>query len=193
VNLPEALDAALRDRYGIPEVKSAATTRRGLTARMNQLEKAFSQRGDRKGAAARRAAEAAGISPRTWQKWRAGSQHPGARLLRRLEGAYARHVQLPKARAKVNGTPVPSLVRVTAVIKWSSSPRKQYNAQPYRSTTLEGMRGVMIRVIRAWQAAGPDAAAEVFQRGAAEVYGVPDDDDGTPGIEFQGDEVEIDL
>src|SRR5690606_17027795 len=165
-DLAEALDAALRDRYPMTGVKRPASHRQGLTARMNQLEREFSRPGDRKGAAGRRAAEAAGISPRTWQKWRAGGQKPGARLLARLETAYTRHVQLPRFRRTVNRQRPPNRVKVTAIIRWSSSPRKNYNKTRQRTTTLEGMRAVMVRVIRAWATAGPEAAADAFERGA---------------------------
>jgi hypothetical protein len=84
-------------------------------------------------------------------------------------------------------------VTVTAVIKWSTSTGTQYNARPHRTTTLTNMGGALRAVIRAWALEGPQAAAEALERGAAAVYGVPDDDDGSPGIEFQGDDVEIDL
>lgn len=185
-DLAEALDQALRDRYPMPEVKRPVTHRQGLTARMNQLEKQFQQPGDRKGAAGVRAAKAAGVSSRTWQKWRAGVQKPGAVLQRKLEGAYARFVQQPKFRRKVNSQAPPNLVKVAATIKWSSSPRKNYNKQAHRSTTLEGMRGVMVGVIRAWATAGPEAAADSLERGAASVY-------RSDEIRFEGDNVEIEF
>jgi hypothetical protein len=185
-DLPEALDQALREYYPVPEVKRAATHRQGLTARMNQLEKQFQQPGDRKGAAGVRAAKEAGISPRTWQKWKAGVQKPGARLLQKLEGAYARFVQHPKMKRRVNTKGAPNLVKVTAKIKWSSSPKKNYNKVAQRTTTLEGMRGVMVGVIRAWATAGPEAAADALERGAASVYRADE-------IRFEGDHVEIEF
>lgn len=185
-DLSEALDQALRERYPVPEVKREISHRQGLTARMNQLEKQFERKGERKGTAARRAAEAAGIPLRTWQKWRQGAMKPAPRNARKLEGAYARFVQQPKMRQRVNTTGAPSRVRVTAVIKWSDSPRKMYNRQPFRSTTLERMQGVMVGVIRAWATAGPEAAADALERGAAAAYAAEE-------IRFEGNEVEIEF
>jgi hypothetical protein len=183
-DLAEALDQALRDRYPKPEIRRPATHRQGLLARMNQLEKQFTAKGDRKGAAGRRAAKAAGIAPDTWTRWKNNQRQPGAASLRKLEAAYTRLVQLPKFRQKVNGQQAPNRVRVTATIRWSKSPKSNYNKTAQRTTTLEGMRGVMVGVIRAWATAGPEAAADALERGAASVY-------RSDEIKFEGDEVEI--
>ena len=190
-NLPEALDAALRARYRVVDVKSPADTRRGLLARMNQLEKLFP--GGRKGTAGRKAAEAAGIPARTWRDWRAGKTKPSARNLRKLEGAFARRITLPAFRRALADKKLPASVTVTGTIRWTDSPRKNYNATPHRTTTLVNMRGAMVGVVRAWAMAGPDAAAEAFERGASAVYQVPNDDDGSPGIQIEGDRVEIEF
>lgn len=191
MNLGEALDAALRARYRVPDIKRPATHRQGLLARMNALEKLFP--GGRKGSAARRAAEAAGIPARTWRDWRAGKTKPSARNLRKLEGAFARKIQLPAFRRALADKKLPASVTVTGTIRWTDSPRKNYNATPHRTTTLVNMRGAMRGVIRAWAMAGPEAAAEAFERGASAVYQVPNDDDGSPGIQIEGDRVEIDF
>lgn len=182
--LPEALDAALRDRYRVVEIKTPATQRRGLVARMNALEKLFP--GGRKGASARQAAEAAGISARTWRDWRKGTHPPSARNLRKLEGAYVRKITLPAFRRALKNKKVPNRVKVKAEIKWSNSPRKNYNKTKERTTTLEGMRGAMAAVIRAWAGAGPEAAADALERGAASVYAADE-------IKFEGDNVEIEF
>lgn len=181
-DLAGALDAALRARYPMPEVRRPSTHRQGLLARMNQIEKQFAQPGDRKGAAGVRAAKAAGVSSRTWQKWRAGSQKPGDKLRAKLEAAYARHVQQPKFRAKVNGQGAPNTVRVAAEISWNG----YRNRTAHRTTTLSGMRAVMVRTIRAWATAGPEAAADAFEAGAAAAQ-------GTGFIQFLGENVEIDF
>lgn len=189
-DLAEALDKALRARYRIPDIKTPATHRRGLTARMNALEKLFPEK--RKGASGTKAAQAAGISPRTWRAWRAGGT-PSPRTLRKLEGAYARLIQLPAFRRALADKKIPASVTVTATIRWTDSPRKNYNATPHRTTTLTHMRGAMVGVVRAWVMAGPEAAADAFERGASAVYKVSDADDGSPGIQFEGENVEIDL
>lgn len=149
---------------------------------MNQLEKEFQQPGDRKGAAGRRAAKAAGIAPDTWTRWKNNQRTPSAGSLRKLEGAYARFVQLPKFRRRVNATNAPNRVRVTAVINWNG----YVNRTAQRSTTLENMRAVMVRVIRAWAMAGPEAAADAFQQGVASAH-------NTNFVLFEGDRVEIEF
>lgn len=185
-DLAEALDDALKDRYPITGPKTPATQRRGLTARMNGLERLFTQKGDRKGTAGRRAAEAAGIPARTWRKWRAGTQKPSPASVRKLEGAFNRLVTLPNFRRSLGSKPVPNRVRVTAIIKWSSSPGKNYNRVQQRTTTLESMRPVMVKVIRAWATAGPEAAADRFEAGAAAVYRADE-------IRFEGDHVIVEF
>lgn len=187
-DLAEALDDALRDRYPITGPKTPATQRRGLTARMNGLERLFTRKGDRKGAAARRAAEAAGIPARTWRKWRAGTQKPAPASVRKLEGAFNRLITLPNFRRSLKSKKAPNRVKVTAIIKWSSSPGKNYNrkAGGARTTTLESMRPVMVEVIRAWGSAGPEAAAEKFETRTAEAYRADE-------IRFEGDHVIIEF
>lgn len=191
-DLAGALDAALRARYRVAEVKSPATSRRGLLARLSQLEKLHTLPGDRPGQAARRAARSAGIPPDQFARWRKGDRKPSAASLRKLEGAYNRQITLPAVRRAMKARPVPASVRVTATIKWSYDAAKQYNATAYRTTTLTNMRPVMAPVIRAWAAAGPEGAAESFERGTSQAYSVADDGD-KPGIEFQGDDVHIEF
>lgn len=186
MELAEALDEALRDRYPIRQPKRPATHRQGLTARMNGLERELEQKGDRKGTAGRRAAEAAGISPRTWRKWRAGTQPPSPRLLRKLETAFNRLVTVPAFRKSLTSEPAPNRVKITAEIRWSKSPKAYYNKKKYRTTTLESMRAVMVRVIRSWAMAGPEAAADTLERGAASVY-------RSDEIRFEGDSVIVEF
>ena len=191
-DLATALDAALRARYRVTEVRTPISQRRGLVARMNQLEKLHARKGDRPGAAGRRAARSAGIAPDTWTRWKKGQRAPSAASLRKIESAYKDQISRPAMRRSLRKMKVPTAVRVTATIKWTNSSSKQYNATPHRSTTLTGMRGVMIATIRAWFDRGPQAAAEAFERGASDVYSVADDGD-RPGIEFEGDQVSIEF
>lgn len=191
-NLSKALEAALRARYQVSEVKTPVSQRRGLLARMNHLEKLHHRRGDTSTQTRRRAAEAAGIPDRTWRDWRKGTHPPSAASQRKLEGAYTRQITLPALRRELKVRPVPKSVRITATIKWSYDARKQYNSTAHRTTTLTNMRPVMASVIRAWAGAGAAAAAEVFERRTSQTYGVRDDGE-KPGIEFEGDQVEIEF
>lgn len=179
-DLAAALDEALSARYPRQEVRTPITQRRGLTARMNQLEKLFTGKSDRKGAGNRRAAEAAGIPLRTWQKWRTGKVTPSARSLRKLETAHNRLITIPRFKQKVNSQTPPNRVQVSAVVVWNG----YKNRTQHRSTTLEGMRRVMVPVIRAWATAGPEAAAAAFERGTATAYNVPT-------VQFEGNDVEV--
>lgn len=181
-DLAKALDTALRARYSVPEVRTPITQQRGLQARMNQLEKAYSRKGDRPGAATARAAKAAGVSPRTWQRWRAGTQKPGAKLREELAAAYNKHIRMPKLRRKVNAQGAPNRVTVTADIVWNG----YTNRTAHRSTTLGGMKNVMIATIRAWAREGPEAAAAAFEAGTATHH-------QTPSVEFAGDDVEVEF
>lgn len=192
-DLAGALDAALRARYKPGGVKTPASQRRGLLARMNQIEKLHERKGDRRGAAARRAAEASNIPVRTWQKWRKGDYRPSAAGLKRIEDAYRQQITLPALRrtAKMKGKGIPHRVNVTAEVRWTNSPGKKYNSTKYRTVKLTGMGPTMVSVIRSWVRADLAGAAEAFERGASAVYRVRDDDDGSPGIQFEGDHVEV--
>lgn len=185
MNLAKALDAALRARYMPREVKSPITTPRGLKARMNALEAHFTRKGDRKGAATKRVAAALGITPRTWQRWRDGTRPPN---LLKIAGAHNRLITLPKTRANLKNKPVPHSVKVTGIIRWNGYTNQAKNG--HRSTTLGGMQGVMTRVIRVWAAAGPEAAADAFQRGAADVERLPNTE-AEPGFQVEGEDCDI--
>lgn len=192
MKLPEALHQALMARFRVPEVKTPATQRRGLMARISQIAKAIRSRGDTPAQVDRKVAKELGVTPRTLKRWRDGKASPSPKSVRRVETAHNRLVVLPAYRRALKARGVPGQVKVTGVIKWSKSSGTQYNSTPYRTTTLAGVRGVMVRVIRAWAAAGPEAAAQVFEHGISAVYGVPPDGDA-PGIEIQGDQVIVHL
>lgn len=196
-DLPEALDRALTARYKVAEVRTPATQRRGLTARMNQLEKAHARKGDRPGQAGARAAKAAGISPGTWARWRSGKQKPSAPALRKLETAHKNDVRLPALDRSRNAKGVPTRVTVTAITRWAG----YYNRTRYRSVRFGpgGMRAVMSDVIDAWGSQGPQAAADAFERGISTLHNVPgesgyeDDGSDSPGIRFEGNQVHIEF
>jgi hypothetical protein len=194
-DLAGALDAALRDRYRVSEVRTPVGQRRGLLARMNQLEKLHARKGDKPGQAATRAAESAGISPRTWRDWRKGTHPPGAASTRKLEGAYNRQITLPAFRKSIKEKKTPTKVNVTATIRWTDSDKKKYNATAYRTVKFTKMGPVMAATIKAWAGAGPEAAAAAFERGVSAMYRVPDTGDTPPqpGIGFEGDNVKIEF
>lgn len=187
--LPEALDAALRERYPVQGVKTPATQRRGLSARMSQLEKHFTRKGDRKGTAGRRAAAAVGISLRTWERWRKGEQKPTAATLRKLEAAHNQAVVFPKLKRKVNADQIPTKVNVAARVVWNG-----YRNQVEQRTVKfrSNVRAVMVATIRAWARGTPEDAADTFQRHLSTAEGVPNTDE-SPGIVFDGNQVEIDF
>lgn len=188
-DVSEALDAALSARYPRQEVKSPAASRRGLTARMNQLEKLFTRKGDRPGAARTRAAAAAGIPARTWRDWLSGRHKPGAKNLGKLQDAYHNLITLPKLRRKVTPASVPSAVNVRADVRWNG----YLNRQPYRQVKFRyHVQTVMVATIRAWAREGPEAAAAAFQHGLAVAENLPSTEDA-PGILFEGNRVEIDF
>lgn len=170
MNLAEALDDVLRARYMGGELKRPVTHRQGLTARLNAIQRQFPTQ--------KAMAAALGVSPRTLQRWRDGSRKPNGPSLRKVEGTHNRLVTLPRMRARLKSLPPPNSVTVTAIVNWNG----YKNRQERRSTTLGGMRTVMTKVIRVWATAGPDAAADTFERGAAALH-------NTPSIKFEGDDV----
>lgn len=185
--LPAALDRALRARYMPREVRSPITTARGLNARLNQMEKALTRDGDRKGAATRRIAAELGVTPRTIQRWRTGERTPNGPSRRRIEAQHNRLVTLPQTRKRLRNLPPPNEVHVSARVIWAG----YENRTPYRTVKLHGMRTVMARTIRVWASAGPEAAADAFQRGTATVHNVANTPDEA-GVLFK-DDVTIDF
>lgn len=162
------------------EIKRPITHRQGLTARLNALERLFPTK--------RAMAKALGIPERTLRDIRSGRTRGSAANLRKIEGAHNRLITLPKTRANLKNKTVPNSVKVTGIINWNGYKNRAKNG--HRSTTLGGMAGVMRNVIRIWAAAGPEAAADAFQRGAAEVENLPNTED-EPGLQVEGDDVDI--
>lgn len=156
------------------EIRRPIEHRQGLTARLNALGKIF---GTQKAVAA-----ALGVAPSTLRRWKAGTVKVSDRNLRKVEGTHNRLVSLPNMRKRLKSLPPPNSVEVTATIIWNG----YKNRTEDRTTTLGGMARVMAQVIRTWATAGPQAAAQVFEKGAATVH-------NTPKIEFAGDAVTIDF
>jgi hypothetical protein len=179
-NLPQALDALLRARYTPREIKSPVTSKRGLSARLNALEKLFGTK--------EATAKAMGVSARRIRGWRAGESKPRADSLGKLEALYKKMIMGPKLRKRLKSLPLPNSVSVKADVKWAG----YHNPIARREVTLGGMRNVMAGTIRAWWLDGPEAAADAFQRGAATIHNVANSDD-EPGIVFEGDDVIISI
>lgn len=176
-----ALDEALRARYMPREIRRPITHRQGLKARLNGLQKVY-------GTAAKLAA-ALGVNPRTIRKWRSGETKVSAANLRKIERNHNRLISLPRMRDRLKNSPPPNSVQVSAIVNWNGYISSRNRGQ--RTVILGGMRAVMARTIRTWATAGPEAAAAVFQRGAATVNHVPNTD--VPGIQFQGEDVTVSI
>lgn len=173
-DLAGALDATLRARYLTTEIRRPVTHKQGLTARLNALEKQFPTQ--------KAMAAALGVSPRTIQRWRSGDRKPDAKSQRKILDAVKERITRPKVRQRLKKLPPPNSVNISAAINWNG----YKNRTEYRHTTLGGMRDVMAHVIRAWFNQGPDAAAQAFEQGAAQVHNVP-------FIRFEGDGVEVSI
>lgn len=178
-DIGQALDAALGARYGWPGLKTPTTTWRGLHAHMRALEKAAGSKAA--------AAQAAGIGRSTWNHWAAKHRMPSGVNLRKLEAAYARQVLQPAVARRIKDRKLPTLITVTAVIRWSNSPKKMYNAKRHRKTHLDQLKPVDIaRVVQAWAALGGGAAGGELERVTAARY-------KAEVVKFEGDQVHVDL
>lgn len=177
MNFPEALGAALSARFHVPEIRSPATQKRGLDARMNALVKVHG--GDYK-----RAAASAGIPERTWRDWRNGTHPPGAKSLRRLEGAYARQIIRPAAtRMLANAKKAVKSIHVRATVVVDPAGRRYVNSTPDREFRAEKIPAE--RVVTAWMSHGPEAAAQQYEALVAVQYGQQ--------FGFEGDNVSVEL
>jgi hypothetical protein len=154
VNLPEALDRALRAYYPVDQVKTPSTRPVGLKARMGALEKRY-------GSGAR-AAAAAGIPARTWRDWKNGAHLPSPKSLRKVDTAYNRLIVAPKvARASTRK----SVARfdITADVVCDPEGSRYKNSREYRKframdVGAEGNR----KVVTAWLHDGAVQAASVL-------------------------------
>lgn len=181
-DLPEALDAALRARYRLIEPKSPVTTYRGLKARVDQLKKELGTQAA--------VARAFGTTPRNLRRWMNEGVKPPPAALRRIEKAYAQGVTEPRLKASLAHRKPPTKCIITATIRWSNSPRTQYNGGSatapgaHRTTELTGLR--MGPVIQVWANHGAEPAAQAFERMCAEVHSAKE-------IRFEGNNVHIEF
>lgn len=190
MNINDAIYADLDRHFRISPpkiagVKSDPATPRGFTARLTALQGAYSDR--------KQQAAAIGISVGTLVRWTNGKQKPSKASAAKLDTAYQAHLQERRDRAverqrkaaaaKTPASATASIsVKVTATIRWSRSDRKQYNAQPHRTTTLTHINATP--VLAAW-AAGQDAGA-ALERATEDQYGVEEG-----GIGFEGGECAV--
>jgi hypothetical protein len=163
-HFPEALDGALRAWYPPGGIKSAVSTKRGFTARVNALEKQY---GSRKAAAA-----AAGIGPSTWRAWFGPNPRtPSAASLAKLDRTYdtlRRDYVVKRGR-------IPRLMTVTAVVV--ADPRKSRyinksngGRRDFKADQL-GQSGIA-PIVSAWQSGqSPTAVAQVAYTAIASAYG----------------------
>lgn len=174
---PEALGVALAARFRVPEIRTPATQRRGLVARMNALVKLHG--GDYK-----RAAASAGVPERTWRDWRAGTHPPSPKSIRRLEGAYARQVIRPAVlRLMADPGKVVKEMRITAVVVADPKGSRYVNKTAHRTFRAEKINGQ--EVVRAWMSHGDDAAAQAAMAVIREQYGQT--------FAFEGNDVMVQL
>lgn len=191
--LKEALDAHYSVRGNARQIVRPITHRQGLTARMNALEKAYGSK--------KAAAQAAGLNPTSWTRWKAGQRGISAANSAKLEGAYASITRALQVEAK--GTP--SAITVHAEVTFHGTTAqgqatKYKNAQnsgPHASNAPAGSGYRPFRAdqlthdqradIAAAYAAGlsPRAVADAMLRSVERQYGSP--------VTFDGHHVIVDI
>lgn len=189
-DFPTALQEALQRHYSVREdYRSPVESRRGLTARMDALKRAYKSD--------RAAARAAGIAPDTWSRWRHGKQAPGAGSLAKVAAA---HLALLRA-AKVARKGYPTSFGITAVV--AAHPKASLGRQPKASTYYNGgsysssqahrqfntykLTTEQYRaVVNTWAAgSSPQDVADALTREIERAY---------PGVfEFEGNQVTVEI
>lgn len=187
-DFPTALDRALTDHYGVREdYRSPVESPRGFKARVGALERAYKSQ--------KAAAEAAGISPDTWTRWKTGKQTPGRASLLKVAAA---HMALLRA-AKVANKGYPSRIDVKAIVAARAkaglgrNPKKNtyYNggksndSKAHRTFRADELSAAQVAsVVNAWAAGGrPGDVADALLREIERAY---------PGrFEFEGTDVTV--
>lgn len=119
MDLVEAIDAALAERYALGansagrEPRTPITEQRGLLARMNRIMDKFGGRGEP--SARRRAAQASGIPYSTWNHALRG-RNVSQKTLGKLGGAFAKLVTSPARALRVKKRGLPGNWLITAVV-----------------------------------------------------------------------------
>jgi hypothetical protein len=197
--LTEALDDALRAYYPNSEPRTPITERRGLLARMTQLEKHMRVPKGRSKAVA--AAKEAGIPIRTWRDLKAGTHAPKPATVGKLASAYGAILGSPRRAAAVARRGTFRHIRVSAVVVFhpgggaggSGARYKNANNSGEHRARPEGYRHFnadllteadRAHIVQAWLADGPDAAAESLLGACAARY---------EPVAFEDDEVKVTL
>lgn len=192
MEIVEALDTALKARYGWSEPLRPSTHRQGLKARMGRIQKAT-------GGNRRAAAKAAGIPYSTWGDWQTGRRSPSPRNLRKLEAAFSRIVMAPAIAAKLAVKGYPAEIHITAVVVGDPEGRRYINGQEqgvskreaatftekpeYRTFRADGISTKA--VVSAWLHYGPGQAADTLGQELEAAYGTE--------FGFEGDRVTVGL
>jgi len=173
MNLGEALDQALSQKFPIRTIQSGVTSKRGLTARMNALEKA--------GGSEAGGARLAGVTLRTWRGWKSGKTKPSKASLGRVESAHSRMAQeyhrssTSRRMARLGSSWMDP--KVHADVEWNGYSRG------VRTVSLDPVD--MSGVLAAWVADDKRAMEDAFHEAVEDTYGVP--------VTFPGSDVDVEL
>lgn len=192
MNIGQALDKALSDYYPVPEIASAATSARGLNARLGAIMRghgiapaAWSKAPK---AERQRVARSMGTVPDTVTRWLRGQRPPAARSLAKVEKAYQKERRRQQRHKAARSKNIPTRVRVAAEIEWGSDPgdRVRYFSTPAQRSTELDARVHLGPVVGAW-AAGRNPVTE-FMRQVKDAYDGP-----LMRLHFHGTQVEIEF
>lgn len=168
----EALDAGLRAYYRTPGMRSPITSRRGLLARMDAVQRAA-------GGTGRAAAALLGVSPDTWSRWRTGRARPSAMSRQQLDRA---HKAVQRAEG-VKRRGVPRLFSITAVVVCDPGPsgsryvngKDPSGSKAHRTFNADQLTTAQkAAVVRDWaRGMSPGHVADQLLAGIQSAYGSP--------------------
>lgn len=181
-DFPTALDAALTEHYRVQGVRSPVDSKRGLTARLNALEKAYGTK--------RAAAAAIGVHKDNYTKWTTKGQQPSSASLRKVDAAYQSLLRAKKAKyaqRATGGLAAPRTMHVRADVACVGPLERYYNkGAAYRTFRADRTDLNFADMTTAWAAGRPpgevaDRALEAIENS----YGYR--------FEFDGNNVHVDL
>ncbi|MEU9048387.1 hypothetical protein AB0D63_43365 [Kitasatospora sp. NPDC048343] len=186
------------DRYFQLSLLPVSVT--GETDPSKQLHALLAKVGGDTPAGLKAAAAAIGAPVDTVRRWARDQRGIGKAHRSNVARAYQERILEPKRkRAQVRadnkerreaakrrpGPITDAKVWVKAIIRWTKSPKKKYNAKPYRSTLLDNID--LTQAIEAWGRGKP--AGTILERTVAKQYGA--DEEG--GVAFEGNSVQIEI